>query len=246
MSPASNCAAFFDLDGTLLAPPSLEQRFIRYLLARGELGITAGLRWFEQFLRQIGSDPHAATEANKAYLTGLPVTLADDWAAWSASETLPVFAEGLRRLDWHAAQGHKIVLLSGTLFPLAQAIANRLPVPVLVCATELESHDGYWTGYPRGELVSGDQKARAAARLASQYGMDLGGSFAYADRISDCAILSSVSFPVAVNASPLLERLANLRGWPILEWHKKTSATVSPVPVAFRTPQSVSQFQVKR
>ncbi len=39
MNIAPGIAAFFDLDGTLLAPPSLERRFVRYLRWRGELTI---------------------------------------------------------------------------------------------------------------------------------------------------------------------------------------------------------------
>ena len=68
MIPASNCAAFFDLDGTLLAHPSLERRFIRYLLKRGELGLVNGWRWLAEFLLRIGVDRIAATEGNKKYL----------------------------------------------------------------------------------------------------------------------------------------------------------------------------------
>jgi hypothetical protein len=37
MNSPQNVGAFFDLDGTLLPPPSLEWRFIGYLLERDQI-----------------------------------------------------------------------------------------------------------------------------------------------------------------------------------------------------------------
>ncbi|MGH9705105.1 MAG: hypothetical protein ACRD4K_17145, partial [Candidatus Acidiferrales bacterium] len=65
MIHGSNCAAFFDLDGTLLAPPSLERRFVRYLIERGKLGPINGGRWLLEFLLRIGGNLTGATEGNK-------------------------------------------------------------------------------------------------------------------------------------------------------------------------------------
>jgi fatty acyl-CoA reductase len=249
MNLASNCAAFFDLDGTLLAPPSLERRFIRYMIGRGELGPVNGWRWFVEFLLRSGSDRIEATEGNKKYLQQLPITLAGDWAASSASESLPFFTEGLRQLKWHADQGHRIFLLSGSLAPLVRAIASRLPAQsqsITVCATELESCDGRWTGYIRDELISGAAKAHAAMSLAKQFGVHLAGSFAYADRFSDAAILGAVGFPVAVNPSRRLQRHAIRRRWPIVEWDQQVSPSHSAAPEFFPRMESTPQFQVKR
>jgi phosphoserine phosphatase len=249
MNPASHCAAFFDLDGTLLAPPSLEQRFIRYLLRRGELGPMNCWRWFSEFLLRLGIDRIEATEGNKKYLQQLPTTLADDWAASGVSDSLPFFTEGLRQLKWHAAQGHRIFLLSGSLAPLVRAIASRLPAPpqsITVCATELESCAGRWTGCIRGELISGAAKAHVAMRLAKQFGVHLAGSFAYADRFSDAAILGLVGFPVAVNPSRGLQRHAIQRRWPIVEWDQQVSPSHTASPEFFPRMESIPQFQVKR
>ena len=47
-----NLAAFFDLDGTLVPPPSLERRFLRYLWWRQGLGYaraTGWARWLGRF-----------------------------------------------------------------------------------------------------------------------------------------------------------------------------------------------------
>jgi hypothetical protein len=45
MNAARKIGAFFDLDGTLLAAPSLEWRFIGYLLERDEITTVNVARW---------------------------------------------------------------------------------------------------------------------------------------------------------------------------------------------------------
>src|SRR5713226_6762420 len=91
---------------------------------------------------------------------------------------LPVprfFAQAIERVAWHARQGHQIVLLSGTLEPLALGVARALEddlaargitATIRVLATRLEERDGKWTGKISGEAMFGEAKARAAKRLA--------------------------------------------------------------------------------
>jgi HAD superfamily hydrolase (TIGR01490 family) len=220
MSTHEKRAAFFDLDGTLLPPPSLERRFINYLLRRGELDFAQAARWLTEFLVRAAFDFQSATKGNKAYLAGLPTSLADDWAGQPEREPIKFFAEGLELLEWHAAQGHRIFLVSGTLAPLAFGIAQRLPVPAEVCATELEDSEGCWTGRIRGELISGEAKARAIKRLTAKNDLDRAFSYAYGDCLTDIPMLKSVGHPAAMNPSPRLGRVACQRGWPVLKWRK--------------------------
>ncbi len=125
MSDGRNIGAFFDLDGTLLPPPSLERRFIGYLLRRRVLRVTSLVGWFVDVLENapIGT-PFA--EADRSYLAGLSASLADEWLA-DRRAPLPFFAEGLRALEQHAALGHRVFIISGTLAPLARAVARQLP-----------------------------------------------------------------------------------------------------------------------
>lgn len=238
MSIPMTRGAFVDLDGTLLAAPSLERRFIDYLLRRGELGFAQAARWLAKSLTRMAFDFSSATEGNKAYLAGLSASLADDWTRSRERAPVPFFAEGLRLLDWHAAQGHRIFLVSGTLAPLALGTAQRLPVPATACATELELCGERWTGRIRGELISGEAKARAVERLAARHRLDLETSYAYGDRSADIPMLKSAGHPVAINPSPALERVARQRGWPVLQWHQaaraKTSGFFAPSVVAAR------------
>jgi HAD superfamily hydrolase (TIGR01490 family) len=214
-----NVAAFFDLDGTLLPPPSLERRFLRFLFWRGELGAENLARWLTCFLLRAPFDLRNATDGNKAHLIGVRVTLVGEWAAWLDRYPVQVFPEALQRLAWHAARGHRIFLVSGTLEPLARVfVARCLPISVAVCATQLEALDGRWTGRVLGNAISGFAKARTIERLATDQQLDLECSFAYGDRFADRWMLARVGNPVVVNPSLLFRVLARRRGWPVVDW----------------------------
>jgi putative phosphoserine phosphatase/1-acylglycerol-3-phosphate O-acyltransferase len=217
--------AFFDIDGTLLAPPSLERRFLRYLRWRGEFGVTNGARWLARFLRRSALDWNAAIGGNKKHLTGVRATSAEDFAGSLARRSIELFPAALERVAWHAAQAHKIFLVSGTLAPLAKMVARQLPWPAIVCATELKVRDAgrnrFWTGEIAGEPICGPGKARAMERLAAAHGIDLGRSYVYADAWSDRGMLERAGHPAAVNPSARLARLAKSQRWEILAWRER-------------------------
>ncbi len=221
-----NIAAFFDIDGTLLSPPTLERRFLRYLKWRGELRAANWLRWSAEFLRGAARNPRSATEANKMHLRGVACANMDAWLAWLRRSPLTLYPDALARIEWHRASGHRIFLVSGTLQPLAEAIARQLRVFDMgpVAATRLETSNNKWTGRLLGDHNSGDAKAIAVMRLARQYDLDLSRSYAYADSFTDAEFLECVAFPAAVNPSPRLAQAARARGWPIFRWLPSTSA----------------------
>ena len=144
-------AAFFDLDGTLVALPSLERRFIRILRYRREIPAKNLFLWLGEALRLMPRGISAILQANKMYLRGVQVLdergerdgEVSSWhkdghqAKGQASAPprchprLPVprfFAQAIERVAWHARQGHETVLLSGTLEPLARAAAEAMAV----------------------------------------------------------------------------------------------------------------------
>ena len=143
---------------------------------------------------------------------------------------LPVprfFANAVERVAWHAKRGHAIVLVSGTLEPLATAgaleleaeLAARMVVAkIRVCATRLEEIDRRWTGGILGEAMFGEAKARAIRALAQELKLDLARCYAYGDSANDEAVLACVGNPIAVNPSRRLARIAHESGWPLLRW----------------------------
>ena len=246
-APQQNIAAFFDLDGTLLPPPSLEWRFIGYLLARNEISRAQVAAWLAHFAKTILRNPQEAIEENKYYLAGINTSLANDWERklppTSANEdSLPLFARGLQRVAWHHAQGHQVFLITGTLAPLAQILAKRIAAqtqaPIEIQATQLEvnrhgwhSHSWLcssekWTGRRTTQHMSNKAKAEALKAAAATHKINLAQSYAYGNTASDIPMLETVAYPQAVNPSNRLAQIAKKLHWPILNWKEFTTAVI--------------------
>lgn len=217
-------AAFFDLDGTLLPPPSLERRFAGFLSWRKQLRGTGVLRWLGAWCWRVWSDPLAATHGNKMYLAGVPAAALEAYR--TSLRRLPplLYTATHTRLLWHAARGHRIIIVSGTLLslaetalaPLAEELRSAGRAPLRICANALDSARGRLTGRLSGEALAGPAKARAVVQLAAEHALDLAQCFAYANSFHDRHFLFAVGNPVAVRPTALLERLARRRGWPVL------------------------------
>ena len=232
---AASVGAFFDLDGTVLPAPSLEWRFVGYLLEHDEISGEHVGRWLARFVADFWHDLHGATVGNKRYLCGISEGLADEWEQSLAMEyfcgdALGLFEEALQRIVWHGVQGHRVFVVSGTLAPLARVVARRVSTLVSaeieVCATELEIARGVartWNGRIAGEHMSGGVKLRAVAVVAARYGIDLARSYAYGDSFSDLRMLEGVGNSVAVNPTRRLARVARERGWQTCVWEKTFS-----------------------
>ena len=217
-------AAFFDLDGTLVALPSLERRFFRMLRYRRAITAQNYWLWLAEAVRLSPYGVNSILHGNKMYLRGVAVERLGKGCLRPAP---PFMEEGLERVAWHARQGHAIVIVSGTVQPLAmetvraietELAALGLAVPVRVCATRLEEKEGRWTGRIIGEAVFGHAKVRAAKRMAEEMELDLAACYAYGDSVNDRYLLETVGRPSAVNPSKELEQIAREQGWPVLRW----------------------------
>ena len=248
-----NIAAFLDLDGTLMPLPSLERRFFRVLRYRKEISIRNYFLWLREGMRLLTRGISAILQANKIYLLGVHILdecgerdrHVSSWhkgghqaegqasAPPRCNPRLPVpafFSQAVENVAWHAKQGHGIVLVSGTLEPLAREAARAMEAQlaergitakIRVCATRLEEKNGKWTGRISGEAMFGEVKARAAKRLAEEMQLDLERCYAYGDRLTDRWLMAAVGRPMAVNPTKDLASIARSRAWPVLNWNEK-------------------------
>jgi putative phosphoserine phosphatase / 1-acylglycerol-3-phosphate O-acyltransferase len=232
MEKRADVAAFFDLDGTLIAGPSLERRFFRELRYRGVIGWKNYLLWLAQALRLAPRGITGILQGNKMYLRG--VAVAPNESNPGEKRKCTFFAAAIERLAWHAERGDAIFIVSGTLKFLARGAARKLQMiltrrgiaaKIQVCATRLEEREGLWTGQVAGEAMFGGAKARAARRLGAQMGFDLKRSYAYGDSAQDWWLLDAVGNPWAVNPSPGLSRVAQQKNWPVVWWNEGEGLT---------------------
>lgn len=244
---SARVAAFFDLDGTLLPLPSLEQRFFHMLRDRREIPLKNYFLWLRETLKLLPHGTDCVMHSNKMYLKGLRVSnesAVENGPGSSARKSghkdegwestpprrnprWPVphfFEEGVELVVWHATQGHAIVIVSGTLEPLANIASQALEAElafrgiaakIRVCATRLEESDSQWTGRILGQVMFGREKVRAILALAEEMSLDLSRSWAHGDSAQDRWMLASVGNPATVNPTPRLARIARKQGWPI-------------------------------
>jgi HAD superfamily hydrolase (TIGR01490 family) len=215
-------AAFFDLDGTLTAEPSLEVRFFRSLSQHNAIPPGNYLRWAAEAARLFPRGFIEIRHANKQYLRGIHREM-----ILCCAPEIHIFDEALARLTWHARQGHDLVLLTGTLEPLAYLAATAIECelearglrsPLYVCATRLEEKFGRWTGRLAGKAMYGPAKREMMLHFARHRGIDLHNSYAYGNTVLDCYMLSAVGFAHVVNPGKQLATVANLYNWPVWHW----------------------------
>jgi alcohol-forming fatty acyl-CoA reductase len=222
--------AFFDLDGTLLAPPSLELRFFWHMLAQAQLKPASCARWLARHILNRAAhfrwDPAervTVIHSNKHWLAGIRESAAHSWACQYAAHA-SYFPAGVAQVSWHLAQSHKVFIVTGGLAPIVRKVIA--PHPILrnaeICATELEvAPSGVFTGRTRSAAIAGREKARAVVHLAELHNIDLAQSFAYANSSDDRWFLAGIRRAFAVNPDRKLAALARTYSWPVLRWTRE-------------------------
>ncbi len=116
-----------------------------------------------------------------------------------------------------------MVLLSGTLEPIARALADALGVQH-VRATVCRERGGRYRAGPPQVHPFGAVKLALARQLATDVGADLQQASAYGDSSHDLALLEAVGNPVAVLPDPPLLATARGNDWDIIAGRNSPSA----------------------
>ena len=167
--------AIFDIDGTLVEG-STERRFWRYLLKRGHQGprqvlayLLFWLRYFPVYRR--ARPPRRTRRTSTCSRRRACARLAERFVA---EEILPrLYAPAVQSLQNHLRRGDTVVLLSGTLEPIASALAQssgRARTCARPCAGE---RDGRYLAGRRKCIRSGLPSSRSPTQFAAEMGADL-------------------------------------------------------------------------
>jgi len=215
-----SAAAFFDVDETLITGKSMFG-FLEYWLALdGDDGTRyrkAADALFDMARRGLPRET-----GNRAYYANFSGSPASDvlaagrswYAAYRERETAFV-TSSLAALAAHKADGHRIVLVSGSFEACLTPIAEDLGADAVLCSEPLSRGDGTYTGSVRRSMI-GEAKAEAVASAIEEAGLDPADCFAYGDHSSDLAMLAAVGHPVVVGDDPVLTAHAAERGWRVL------------------------------
>ena len=217
-------AAFFDLDKTIISKSSslaLSRPMYRAgIVSRGQLlrGAYAQLVYL-----LVGAD-----EKKMERLKDGMLALTRGWDRAEVEQLVHdviidvidpfVYQEALDLIELHRQARRRIYIVSSSPEEVVRPLARHFGVSGVI-ATRAAIVDGKYTG----ELefyAYGAQKAEAIRQLAGLAGVDLEGSYAYSDSITDLPMLEAVGHPVAVNPDKELRREAEVRGWDIRDFRR--------------------------
>ncbi len=212
-------AAFFDVDRTLVWPYSMERLFIPFLIQRRYLRAGDLARYLGFMARNLGALPDGLMRDNKYYFKNKDPRelerLAEECFHMRIKPRLsPAGRQAVRE---HRRAGHLVVLVTGSLKPLAELMRREVGADLAVAAS-LAEHNGALSGTLANRRPYGAEKARLVRELAVAYNLDLTRSYAYGDHHSDVELLCLVGNPRAVNPTPGLRLTAQRQGWPILKF----------------------------
>ena len=121
-------------------------------------------------------------------------------------------------LYWHREKEDLVMLVSSTLQPLLEGVANNLDLEYVV-GSSMEIVSGRYTGRLAGPLCFGAQKPTQVLKYIQELDINVewGSSYAYADRIYDQFLLRLVGHSVAVYPDDALRAVALKENWYILD-----------------------------
>ena len=123
----------------------------------------------------------------------------------------------LEQVAKHKAQGHLCYLCTNATNILSELFVNELKLNGMICNT-FEVKQGHFTGEPASLLCFGSGKLVLAKQLLQNSHISLSECYFYTDSYSDLPLLEQVGYPILVHPDPRLEREAQKRGWPIVNW----------------------------
>jgi HAD superfamily hydrolase (TIGR01490 family) len=213
-------AAFFDLDKTVIATSSvmaLGGTFYRDGLI-SKRTIVRGI-YAQVVYMLVGADDNKMERMREAML-GLTKGWDQRHVKELVRETLDevltpvIYAEALELLDEHHKAGRKTVIVSSSPAETVEPLGDYLGVDDVIATRARIDPNGRYTGELEFYAYAA-HKAEAIREMAVAEGLDLAGSYAYSDSITDLPMLELVGHPVAVNPDRELARIAREREWEI-------------------------------
>jgi HAD superfamily hydrolase (TIGR01490 family) len=213
--------AFFDLDRTLIARNS-GALWVRRELLEGRVPLLGAARAATWLLRYQAGDvdlEHGLRLAIGSLRGQREADLVERTARFHAREVRSLYRPGGRAaVEAHREAGDRLVLLTSASAYLGEHVRRDLGLDdVLGHRFEVDAA-GRFTGEPAGPLCYGDGKRQLAAALAGARGVALADCAFYTDSMADLPALEAMGAPRVVHPDRRLRRVAEARGWPVLDW----------------------------
>tara|TARA_B100001093_G_scaffold519041_1_gene606156 strand:+ start:32406 stop:33095 length:690 start_codon:yes stop_codon:yes gene_type:complete len=214
-------AAYFDLDGTLLDASS-EKTLTAHLGKRRPWRIPyGGVAWMCGLVTNLlrGRSLYDAAR-NRGHFSLASWDVLERYSTFLAGEKLAhkIPVEAKNQLEWHRQQGHRLVLVTATVAPMAEAMAAVLNMDAVYgCGPSQRS--GILSGSERGWSVPRRKgKVPIVKTDALENGHDLSKCYGYGNTLADSWFMKETGHPVAINAKGSFRTLAISEGWELHDW----------------------------
>jgi len=213
--------AFFDLDKTLISRNSATL-WIRFELAAGRVSPWQALYALTYVVRySLGfvalDEP---IRRSIAAIAGQPEAEVRERARLFYEQAVrAIFRPGARAaIAAHRAAGDRLVLLTSSSNYMSELTCAELGLDDYLCNRFEVDAEGRYTGRAVEPLCYGPGKVTLATQYAAAHGGALADAAFYTDSIADLPMLEAVGRPIAVHPDPKLRRVAQRRGWPVVDW----------------------------
>jgi HAD superfamily hydrolase (TIGR01490 family) len=218
-------AAFFDLDKTVISTSS-SLALTRPMYRAGLVSRSTLLKgaYAQLVYLLVGAD-----EKKMDRIKGSMLALTKGWDKDQVEQVIRealtelidpyIYLEALDLMELHRALGRRVFIVSSSPEEVVRPLGAHLgDVGVIATRARIDAEGKY-----TGELefyCYGEGKAEGIRRVAEENGIDLSGSYAYSDSMTDLPMLESVGHPVAVNPDRDLRKEAEKRGWQIRDFRR--------------------------
>jgi len=214
-------AAYFDLDGTLLDASSektltgvlLKRRPWRFPLTISMWSIRClgslliGRTWYDSARNRGHFTLSSWKELN---------LMAEQIVETQLAKKVP--QESIDRIAWHKEQGHRVVIVSATIVPMAEAMGRILDVDT-VHASGPTTRVGRLSGSEKGWKVPRNRgKIPIVQKDAEENGHVLSKCWAYGNSHADIHFMTICGNAMAVNPDAKLSKRADQEGWEKVSW----------------------------
>ena len=122
----------------------------------------------------------------------------------SSHLTKHISKEALEQIEWHKSQGHRLVLVTATLWPLAKPIADKLGFDDFFASDIPLTKEGIVKGTEKGKQIPRRKgKIEVVEKDAKDNDIDLTNSWGYGNSKADIYFMQLCGNPITINPTLL-------------------------------------------
>lgn len=223
-APQRVIIAAFDFDGTCISGSS-PKKLVDALGRARRLSLYKLIRiglWGLAYKLNLPKDGEGVRTRVFSAFKGMPAVQTNDFLCrFYRSKIAPMYrVDADATMRAHLDAGHVVVLVSASFEPIIAAAMVDHPIEFALASRMKIDANGCYTDQIDGLTTEGPEKIIVLEQFANDYfgegNWELG--WAYGDHYSDAPMLEAASHPCAVTPDGKLRKLAESRGWDILDW----------------------------